>query len=340
VVQGNYVGDRIYDVQGSGRSRPYKVLWVKRRSIDTALRTLDYLINALYKKYQWVQWRVHPGTVWRISRTWRKTGSRICYIKTKDLRGIRYNQTITVPTNISECNVRDFYRVVINGENSLRFNFLLGDFHVKNKPSLDYLELETFDSITLWEYEVTEITQQATLQANIAWGPQRADKGQIWAIMNRRNSASKYHFNNLLPELWRTHRTKFAIAEHGHMCDYREFKYAHQQQDRGRPMTGFYSELREVLIEFGEANPAQCERIFSNTGQCPRATRHDKCVLATGPLTLAMARPNVTPDLHNNQSILAYGRPCFLNTEGTQTNSNDTEETLKRSKRFIFALLF
>jgi len=194
----------------------------------------------------------------------------------------------------------------------------------------------------LWEYEITAISQQATLQVDFTFGPPRENGGHIWAIINRRTLANKYHFNYLLPEHWRTHKTKFAIAEHGKMCDYRELiKYVHQQQeDVGRPMTEFYSGLRILLIEFGNVKPEQCERIFINTGQCQRAINHAKCTSATGPLTLAMVRPDVTPDLHNNQSILAYGRPCFLNTNTSHTELNETEGTSTRNKRFIFALLF
>ena len=340
VAAGDYAGDQIYDIQIPERNQPYKVVWSTGSSMDTPLVTLDYLINVLYEKYQWVQWRVYPGSARRLPRSWMETGRRICYIETKDLRGIRYNQTITVPMGIQECNIRNFINIKNSGENGLRVNFVLGNFHRFNE-SLDYLELETYNEIILWEYEVTDISQQVTLQVDLTFGPIRESKGHIWAIINRRTIANKYHFNYLLPEHWLFHRTKFAIAEHGHMCDYRELiKYAHQQQDKGRPLPEFYSGLSELLIEFGKVRPEQRERIFSNTGQCRRAIEHEKCTSATGPLTLAMVRPDVTPDLHNNQSILAYGRPCFLNTNESQIDLNRTKGTLSRNKRFIFALLF
>jgi len=141
---GGYTRDQIYDIQIPERSRPYKVLWASGRSMDTPLRTLDYLINIFYEKYQWVQWRIYPGPARSSLRHWRTTRRKICYIKTTDLSGIRYNQMIGIPTGIPECKIRDYISIRSSEGSGLRVNLLLGSFHRVNK-SLDYLELETYD---------------------------------------------------------------------------------------------------------------------------------------------------------------------------------------------------
>jgi len=59
---GQYEPDDIYNVtvRGEQGTKTYKVAWVSGRSMKTPLGTLDYLINILYEKYQWVQWRIYP----------------------------------------------------------------------------------------------------------------------------------------------------------------------------------------------------------------------------------------------------------------------------------------
>ena len=67
---GDYTPDQIYNItiRGEQGTRTYKVLWLSGRSINTPLRTLDYLISILYEKYQWVQWRIYPGPARRFLR--------------------------------------------------------------------------------------------------------------------------------------------------------------------------------------------------------------------------------------------------------------------------------
>jgi len=57
------------------------------------------------------------------------------------------------------------------------------------------------------------------------------------------------------------------------MCDYRELiLYTHEQQaTKGRPMiVSFYNQMHDLLEEFANEKPEQCERIFLNQGQCHR----------------------------------------------------------------------
>jgi len=81
--------------------------------------------------------------------------------------------------------------------------------------------------------------------------------------------------------------------------------------------------------------PEKCEQVYTAQSQCRKHIQLAWCKEATGPLEVVLKRRMVLPDIHNNQSVLAYGQPCFMHTNYTLNKTGR-----HRTKRFFLSLLF
>jgi len=299
--------------------------------IKMQLKMIDYMINVLYEKYQWVEWKVTLIDKNEVSRRWRNEDrEEPCQISEQENWGIKY--TRGTGGTLRVCDYHQYSLTLNASEEGLTMILPIGKFEPAD-PSEDHrYELFERNQTVSWTFLDAYMMHLYLLKVEFKHGERRARPNKIWAIMNWENVNSRFHKTFLVPPHWKLHRTTIVKNRVEEMCS----RDAYVEKIRmlsleERPTRG--SEEYMWLQRIHEQQPDQCEIVYKNRGNCRKSQDYGYCRHANGPVEVAIKRHRVIPDVYNNESRIAYGQPCFL-------HNNYTLSEKRKEKRFFLTLLF
>jgi len=319
---------------GNGLSRmfaPNGALLIRKEDIITGLKMIDYVINSMYEKYQWVEWEVLAQSGMGVPESWKNINrSEVCQIAEEQNWGIKYEAG--TPRTRRVCDVHEFSLTQNVTANGFIWIIPLGGFEPYDLSEDHRYSLRIMNHTVDWTFRSPGLDNWF-IKAIFKHGPSREKPTKIWAMMHSESTFTKFHNTMLTPIYWK-HRNTVIVKQEGDLMCERETYYEQQRgknlNDRAWEPADRYQAFRELE----HRQPDKCEQIYTNENQCRKNVQLAWCREATGPLEVVLKRRNVIPDIHNNQSVLAYGQPCFMHTNYTLNATN------RRSKRFFLSLLF
>jgi len=299
--------------------------------IRMQLKMIDYMINVLYEKYQWVEWKVTLIDKNKISKRWRNEDrEEPCQISEEENWGIKYMRG--TEGHLRVCDYHQYSLTVNASEEGFTMILPIGKFEPAN-PSEDHrYELFERNETVTWTFLDAYMMYSYLLQVNFKHGQRRARSTKIWAIMNWENVYSRFHKTFLAPPHWKMHTTTIVKSRIDEMCSRDAYvKKIRRLSLEERPTRGAEEYMWLQVIH--EQQPGQCENVYEQKDNCRKSQDYGYCRHATGPIEVATKRHKVIPDVYNNESIIAYGQPCFL-------HNNYTRQEKGRQKKFFLTLLF
>jgi len=289
------------------------------------------MINVLYEKYQWVEWKVTLIDKNEVSRRWRNENrEEPCQISEQENWGIKY--TRGTEGFLRVCDYHQYSLTLNASEEGFTMILPIGKFEPAN-PSEDHrYELFERNETVTWTFSDAYIMHLYLLKVEFKHGQRRARPNKIWAIMNWENVYSRFHKTFLAPPHWKMHTTTIVKNKVDEMCS----RNAYVEKMRmlsleERPTRGAEEYMWLQVIH--EQQPGQCENVYKQKENCRKSQDYGYCRHATGPIEVAIKRHKVIPDVYNNESRIAYGQPCFL-------HNNYTRNETGKQKRFFLTLLF
>jgi len=326
------VARRIMGDNLSSMFAPNGALLVRKEDAITALKMVDYAINSMYEKYQWVEWEVLAQSEEGIPDSWRRINrSEPCQISEEQNWGIEYEPG--TPRTKRVCDLQEYSLTVNVSREGFTWILPLGRFEPEDlKEDHRYL-LRKINKTVDWTYRSPGL-ENWYIRAVFRHGPSRELPTKIWAIMRSEATYNKFHKTMLTPVHWQHRYTVIVKQARELMCD-RDVYYEHQRKAQLNERAWLPAERYRVLRVLQHLHPERCEQIYREEDQCNKKTKLAWCLEATGPLEVVLKRRMIIPDIHNNQSVLAYGQPCFMHNNYTL---NATRR--HRTKRFFLSLLF
>jgi len=288
---------------------------IKLVDIRMQLKMVDYMINVLYEKYQWVEWKVTLIDRNEVNRMWRnKDRENPCHISEQENWGIKYIKGTGGTLRV--CDYHQYSLTVNSSEEGFTMILPIGRFEPAQASEDHRYELFERNETVAWTFLDAYMMHLYLLKAEFKHGDRRKRPNKIWAIMNWENVYSRFHKTFSAPPHWKLHRTTIVKNRVEEMCS----RDAYVEKIRTlslaeRPTRG--SEEYVWLQRIHEQQPGQCELVYKDRKNCKKSQEHGYCRHATGPVEVAIERHKVIPDAYNNESRIAYGQPCFLHNNYT-----------------------
>jgi len=322
---------------------PYRYWAVHYTNIETALNMINYVINLLYEKYLWVEWRI--GTIGedRINNPeWTSANrNQPCYVKPEDTWGIMYvRQTFEGP----ECNISWYSRVRKVTNTSFELIIPTGSWQPYENMTDNLEEIRHFNVIQ-WQYARPKRARddphkQEYVRVKFKHGAKRSKPTHIRARIHDEGSWIKYHKNFLLPKAWLGHKTKFMHKEKNIACERKALSEAKKFPHNLPWIIANSTQRYEILQDLKEISPESCYTLYEGNETCRKSQAKGICKYATGPVELSLKYKYIKPDIHENQSVLAYGEPCFVHPNVSLRLLPPHIRRRYQVKRFFFSLLF
>jgi len=339
-IRGQKLTQRIRDivarkVMGEHLSRMFAskgALLVRKEDIITGLKMVDYVINSMYEKYHWVEWELVGQKGDDVPVSWKNINrSEICQIAEEQNWGIEYE--IGTPRTRRVCDVGEYSLTKNVTSNGFTWILPLGGFEPYNLSSDHRYLLRKLNKTVDWTYRSPGL-ENWFVKVIFRHGPTREKRTKIWAIMQSESTYTKFHKTMLTPIYWK-HRNTIIVKEEGDLMCERDAYYIEQRRMNLGERAWLPAERYQAFRVLEHRHPEKCEQIYTRENQCRKNTQLMWCKEATGPLEVVLQRRSVIPDIHNNQSVLAYGTPCFMHTNYTLNATGQL-----RTKRFFLSLLF
>jgi len=311
---------------------PNGALLVRKEDAITALKMIDYVINSMYEKYQWVEWEVLAQDGEGIPESWKRLNrSEPCQISEEQNWGIEYE--VGTPRTKRVCDLQEYSLTTNVSREGFTWILPLGGFEPYNLSHDHRYLLRKMNQTVDWTYRSPGL-ENWFIKAIFRHGPSRELPTKIWAIMHSEETYTRFHKTMLTPIHWEHRYTVIVKQERELMCE-RDLYYDQQRKIQLSERAWLPAERYRALRILQHRYPEKCEQIYKEESQCNKQTQLAWCREATGPLEVVLKRRMVIPDIHNNQSVLAYGQPCFMHTNYTLNATGR-----HRTKRFFLSLLF
>ena len=311
---------------------PNGALMVRKIDAITALKMVDYAVNSMYEKYQWVEWEVLAQNGEGIPDSWKSLNrSEPCQIAEEQNWGIEY--TPGTPRTKRVCDLQEYSLTLNVSQNGFTWILPLGSFEPQDLGDDHRYLLRKMNKTVDWTYRSPGL-ENWYIKAIFRHGPSRELPTKIWAIMRSEAAYSKFHKTMLAPVHWE-HRYTVIVKQNGEMMCERDAYYQKQRDGPLNDREWMPAEEYQAMRVLEHIQPEKCEQVYRTEGQCNKKITLAWCREATGPLELALKRRTIIPDIHSNQSVLAYGQPCFMHTNYTLNITRS-----HRTKRFFLSLLF
>jgi len=311
---------------------PNGALLVRKIDAITALKMVDYAVNSMYEKYQWVEWEVLAQSDEGIPDSWKLLNrSEPCQIAEEQNWGIEYAPG--TPRTKRVCDLQEYSLTVNVSQEGFTWILPLGSFEPQDLGDDHRYLLRKMNKTVDWTYRSPGL-ENWYIKAIFRHGPSRVLPTKIWAIMRSEAAYSKFHKTMLAPVHWEHRYTVIVKQNREIMCE-RDLYYQQQRDGPLNDRAWMPAEEYRAMRILQHLHPERCEQVYRTESQCNKKTTLVWCREATGPLELALKRRMIIPDIHNNQSVLAYGQPCFMHTNYTLNKTGR-----QRTKRFFLSLLF
>ena len=323
-----YINHRLYE-----KFAPQGMITIRRQDAITALKRIDYVVNSMYEKYQWVEWEVlaHNGT--EKHGKWKQINrNQPCNINSSANWGIEYEQGVTGLRKT--CNEQEYGLTIDNTRDGFTWILPIGRFEPYNMREDHRYLIKRMNETVTWTFREPGGLENWFIKAIFRHGPTKEKITKIWAIMHSEATYTGYHKTLVAPLYWEMRHTVIIKGERELMCE-RNAYYAKQRKLNLNERANAPSEVYQALRILNHLQPEKCEQKYHEKSECEKQTQLIQCREATGPLDVVIKRRTIIPDIHGNQPVLAYGQPCFMHTNYTRNITGNS-----RTKRFLFALLF
>jgi len=311
---------------------PDGALLVRKIDAITALKMVDYAVNSMYEKYQWVEWEVLAQSSEGIPDSWKLLNrSEPCQIAEEQNWGIEYAPG--TPRTRRVCDLQEYSLTVHVSQEGFIWILPLGSFEPQDLGDDHRYLLRKMNKTVDWTYRSPGL-ENWYIKAIFRHGPSRVLPTKIWAIMRSEATYSRFHKTMLTPVHWQHRYTVIVKQTREIMCE-RDLYYQRQRDGPLNDRAWMPAEEYRAMRILQHLHPERCEQVYRLESQCDKKTTLGWCAEATGPLELALKRRTIIPDIHSNQSVLAYGQPCFMHTDYTLNMTRS-----HRTKRFFLSLLF
>jgi len=322
-------------VLGSSLSQiftPGGALLVRKIDAMTALKMIDYAVNSMYEKYQWVEWEVLAQHGEGVPESWKALNrSDPCQIAEEQNWGIKYAPG--TPRTKRICDLQEYSLTLNVSQDGFVWILPIGNFEPVDLGADHRYLMKNMTKIVDWTYRRPGLNNWY-LKAIFRHGPSRILPTKIWAIMNSEFAYNKFHKTMLTPVHWEHRYTVIVKKAREIMCD-RDVYYEKQRNTQLSERAWLPAEIYQAMRILEHQHPERCELVYRDESECNKKTKLAWCAEATGPLELALQRRMIIPDIHSNMSVLAYGQPCFMHTDYTRNMTGR-----HRAKRFFLSLLF
>jgi len=312
---------------------PQGMLMLQRIDAIMALKMIDYGVNSLYEKYQWVEWEVTAKNGQGISTLWKRMNrTEPCHISDDENWGIEY--AAGTEKTRRACDVREFSLTINTTRNGFTWILPIGRFEPYNMREDHRYLIKRMNKTVEWVFRAPGGLENWFIKAKFWHGPPREKITKMWALMHSEATYTEYHKTLLAPLYWELRHTTVVKSERELMCD-RDAYYIRQRELQLNERANAPAEEYQALRILAHLQPEKCEQKYYPEDECKKGVQLAWCKEATGPLEVVLKRRTVIPDIHNNRSVLAYGQPCFMHNNDTRNGTRT-----HRTKRFLFALLF
>jgi len=277
------------------RYAPTGFLLLEEIHVISALKMIDYGVNALYERYQWVEWEVTSHDGRNINNPWKQTNrSEPCEISEEENWGIEYERGAGGTTRV--CDLHEYSLTLNASKEGFIWILPIGNFEPLNaSENHDYL-WRKMNKTVKWVVRTPRGLGNWFIQVVFRHGPPRELPIKIWAIMHSEDAYSKYHQTMLTPLHWKLQRTVIVKDQGDLMCE----RDAYYEKQRSRPKsqqdkTG--DEVYQTLRIMEHTDNRKCERKYRNERQCRKNVQLAWCKEATGPIELTLTRRTVLPDI-------------------------------------------
>jgi len=326
------VARRVMGEDLSKKFAPNGALLVRKEDAITALKMIDYVVNSMYEKYQWVEWEVLAQNNEGIPESWKRLNrSEPCQISEEQNWGIEYEPG--TPRTKRVCDVQEYSLTVNVSQEGFAWILPLGSFGPNDLSQDHRYLLRKMNQTVDWTYRSPGL-ENWYIKAIFRHGPSRELPTKIWAIMRSEATYTRFHKTMLTPIHWQHRYTVIVKQAMELMCE-RDLYYEQQRNAQLSERAWLPAESYRALRILQHQYPEKCEQIYREENQCNKKIHLAWCKEATGPLEVVLKRRMMIPDIHNNQSVLAYGQPCFMHTSYTLNATGN-----HRTKRFFLSLLF
>jgi len=311
---------------------PNGALLVRKEDAITALKMVDYAVNSMYEKYQWVEWEVLAQDDEGIPESWKNINrTDLCQISEEQNWGIEYE--LGTPRTRRVCDLQEYSLTVNVSQDGFTWILPLGGFEPYNLSQDHRYLLRKMNQTVDWTYRSPGL-ENWFIKAIFRHGPSRELTTKMWAIMHSEATYTRFHKTMLTHSHWKHQNTVIVKKEREIMCE-RDLYYEQQRKKQLGQRAWLLAEKYMAMRIMHNKYPEKCEQVYTAQSQCRKNIQLAWCKEATGPLEVVLKRRMVLPDIHNNQSVLAYGQPCFMHTNYTLNKTGR-----HRTKRFFLSLLF